>query len=191
MDCPWNSLSRYMFRVVRNEHFLLRRTETSLSLVENVRAKEGGKETSVPFLWFLAVHHQLLASTINRLEKRKAKNEVREEAAAYSASFRSYTWELFALSDSGFALTFGQIVSISVKELNNTNLVASRHIKRERASLPVDACSSKTCLLNLPNKGKSKLQFRFSCYYNNGTNQCTVITGPNLAFFHDKSVPTL
>ena len=82
MDCPWNSLSRYMFRVVRNEHFLLPRTETSLSLVENVRAKEGGKETSVPFPWFLAVHHQLLASTINRLEKRKAKNEVRAEAVA-------------------------------------------------------------------------------------------------------------
>lgn len=44
------------------------------------------------------------------------------------------------LSDSGFALTFGQIVSISVKQLDNTNLVVSRHIKRERASLPVLMC---------------------------------------------------
>ena len=92
MDCPWNSLSRYMFCVVRNEHFLLPRTQTSHSLDENVRAKEGGKETSVPFPWFLAVHHQSLASTINRLYL--AKNEAPEEEAAYSASFRSYIWEL-------------------------------------------------------------------------------------------------
>ena len=63
-----------------------------LSLDENVRAKEGGKETSAPFPWFLAVHHQSFASTINRLYL--AKNEAPEEEAAYSASFRSYIWEL-------------------------------------------------------------------------------------------------
>ena len=49
----------------------LPRTQTSLSLDENVRAKEGGKETtgetalrlrSVPFPRSLAVHHQSLAS---------------------------------------------------------------------------------------------------------------------------------
>ena len=91
---------------------------------------------------------------------------------------------------SGLSMEFSIKVHVPCGS-QRTNLVASRHIKRERASLPVDACSSKTCLLNLPNKGKSKLQSRFSCYYNNGTNQCTVITGPNLAFFHDKSVPTL
>ena len=60
-----------------------------LSLDENVRAKEGGKETSAPFPWFLAVHYQSLASTINR-----PKNEAPEEEAAYSASFRSYIWGL-------------------------------------------------------------------------------------------------
>ena len=45
---------------------------------------------------------------------------------------------------------FGQIVSIRVKTLSNTNLVASTHIKREKRSLPVDLCRSKTSLLKLP-----------------------------------------
>ena len=54
----------------------------SLSLDENVRAKEGGKETkgetslrlpSVPFPWSLAVHHQSLLYL--------AKNEAPEEEA--------------------------------------------------------------------------------------------------------------
>ena len=40
-----------------------------LSLEENVRAKQGGKETTaetVPFPWSLAVHHQSLASTLRK-----------------------------------------------------------------------------------------------------------------------------
>ena len=50
----------------------------SLSLDENVRAKEGGKETmgetalrlpSVPFPWSLAVHHQSLASTLRKTKR--------------------------------------------------------------------------------------------------------------------------
>ena len=36
------------------------------------------------------------------------------------------------------------------KALKNTNLVASRHIRRENASLPVDVRHSKTSLLKLP-----------------------------------------
>ena len=56
----------------------------SLSLDENVRAKEGGKETtgetalrllSVPFPWSLAVHHQSLAF---RARLYNAKNEAEE-----------------------------------------------------------------------------------------------------------------
>ena len=35
------------------------------------------------------------------------------------------------------------------KKLGNTNLLASRHIKREMASLPVDVRRSKTSLLEL------------------------------------------
>ena len=39
------------------------------------------------------------------------------------------------------------IVSIRVKKLSNTNLVASKHTDREKASLPVDVRGSKTSLL--------------------------------------------
>ena len=51
----------------------------------------------------------------------------------------------FPFIGSGFL--FRQIVSIRVKKLSNTNLVASRHIKREKGSLPVDVRRSKTLLL--------------------------------------------
>ena len=44
-----------------------------------------------------------------------------------------------------------QIVSTRVKTLRNTNLVASRHIKRGKISLLVDARCSKTLLLKVPN----------------------------------------
>ena len=39
--------------------------------------------------------------------------------------------------------------TLKEKKLSNTNLLASRHIKREKASLPVDLCRSKTSLLKL------------------------------------------
>ena len=54
-----------------------------LSLDENVRSEEGGKETTgetaVPFPWSLAVHHQSLAFRSRLYE---AKNEASEEEAA-------------------------------------------------------------------------------------------------------------
>ena len=53
--------------------------------------------------------------------------------------------ELFG---SGLVETLGLIVFIREKKLSNTNLLASRHIKREKASLPVDVRRSKTSLLN-------------------------------------------
>ena len=40
---------------------------------------------------------------------------------------------------SGFAQIFGQILSIKVNTVRNTNSVASRHFKRIKASPPVDA----------------------------------------------------
>ena len=74
----------------------LPRTQTSLSLSlsldENVRAKEGGKKTtgemalrlpSVPFPWSLAVHHQSLAF---RARLYHAKNEAPGEEAAEIAN---------------------------------------------------------------------------------------------------------
>ena len=44
----------------------------------------------------------------------------------------------FALLSRDFEQIFGQIVSIRIKILSNTNTVASRLIKREKGSLPVD-----------------------------------------------------
>ena len=47
---------------------------------------------------------------------------------------------------------FRQIVSIRVKTLSNTNLVASRQIKIEKTSLRVDKRRTKMSLLKLPNR---------------------------------------
>ena len=49
----------------------------------------------------------------------------------------------FAILGSDFAQFFGQIISIRIKTLSNTNLAASRLIKREKTSLPVDVCRPK------------------------------------------------
>ena len=49
----------------------------------------------------------------------------------------------FAILGSDFAQIFGQIISIRIKTLSNTNLAASRLIKREKTSLPVDVCRPK------------------------------------------------
>ena len=42
----------------------------------------------------------------------------------------------------------GEIVSLRVKTLSNANLVASRHIKREKSPFPVDMHRPKRCCLN-------------------------------------------
>ena len=49
-----------------------------------------------------------------------------------------------------FEQVFGQIVSIRIKTLGNTNMVALRLSKTEKGSLPVDVLRSKTSLLKLP-----------------------------------------
>ena len=59
---------------------------------------------------------------------------------------------LFAFLDGGFSQILGQIVFVRVKTLSNTNLVALRHFKKEKASFPVDVRRSKTSLLKLPNR---------------------------------------
>ena len=53
--------------------------------------------------------------------------------------------------DGSFAQIFGQIVSIIIKTLRNTNLEASRCFKMKKTSLPVDVRRSKTPLLKFPN----------------------------------------
>lgn len=57
--------------------------------------------------------------------------------------------ELFALWSRVFKQMFGQIASLRVETLGKTNLVASRHIKTEKGSRPVDVRSTKTSLPKL------------------------------------------
>ena len=58
---------------------------------------------------------------------------------------------LFALFSRDFEHIFGQIFFIRIQTLSTTNLVASRHIKREKSSLRVDVHGSKTLLLKVSN----------------------------------------
>ena len=53
----------------------------------------------------------------------------------------------FSFLGSGFTQMFWQIVCIWKKTISNTNLVASRHTRREKTSLPVNVRCSKTSLL--------------------------------------------
>ena len=74
-----------------------------LSLDENVRAKEGGKETtpSVPFPWSLAVHHQSLAFRARLYDE---KNEVSEEEAVETTMSAFYKQMLVKQSVKEFKL---------------------------------------------------------------------------------------
>ena len=56
----------------------------------------------------------------------------------------------FALLSRDFEQIFGQNASLRLKTLNNINLVASTHIKREKRYLLVEVCRSKTLLLKIP-----------------------------------------
>ena len=55
----------------------------------------------------------------------------------------------FALFGCDFEQILRQVISIRVKTLSNTNLIASRLIEREKCSLPVDVRGSKTSMLKL------------------------------------------
>ena len=63
------------------------------------------------------------------------------------ASTRSSLFEFYGRD---FEQILGQIVSVRVKTLSNINLVASRHINREKGSLPIEVRPSKTSRLKLP-----------------------------------------
>ena len=75
----------------------------------------------------------------------------------------------FLFLDDCFAQIFSQIVTIIVKKLSNTNFISSRHIKREKSSLPVDVRGSKTPLLKLTNEAFSP----FTCL---GINKFVLLT---------------
>ena len=55
---------------------------------------------------------------------------------------------LFALMKRDFEQVFGQIVSVKVKTPNNTNLVASKHIKRKKAHFRLTGVNQKRGCLN-------------------------------------------
>ena len=59
--------------------------------------------------------------------------------------------EFFSFLGNVFAKIFGQIVCIRVKKHGKTNVVASRHIKRQKVLLPVELRRSKTPFLKLSN----------------------------------------
>ena len=91
------------------------------------------------------------------------------------------------LSDSGFALTFGQIVSISVKELDNTNLVASSISKGKEPHFRLTCVAQKRVCLSSLIRGSF---FSVVTTIMVRTNVQSSL-GQIMAFFHDKSVPTL
>ena len=55
--------------------------------------------------------------------------------------------DFFPILGRDFDQMFRQIDSVREKILRNSNLLASRHIKGEKDSLPVDGCLPKTSLL--------------------------------------------
>ena len=69
---------------------------------------------------------------------------------------------LFASLGSGLFETLGLIVFIREKKLSNTNLLALRHIKREKGSFPVDVHPSKR-LLHKPLIASSDFSSEHSC----------------------------
>ena len=60
--------------------------------------------------------------------------------------------------------TLRQIVFIREKKLSNKIFLTSRHIRREKALLPVDVCRSKTSLLKLLNISTVWLYYPFLLY---------------------------
>ena len=64
---------------------------------------------------------------------------------------------MFALLSRDFEQIFEQIFFKRVKTLRNTNLEASRHIQKEKGSLPVDVHRSKTSLLKLSDRAVKQI----------------------------------
>ena len=81
------------------------------------------------------------------------KGELREVTREFRHVFERRTstgsGHFFSILDNGFAQLFGQIVSMIVKTLRNTNFAVSSRFKMKKNSLPVDVHRSKTPLLKL------------------------------------------
>ena len=90
--------------------------------------------------WYTGGHWYSISALGNIIES--LSSDVSERRTSTGSGF-------FAHLSCHFEQKFGQIFSIRVKTLSHTNLVASRHIKREKISFPVDLRRSKTLLLKL------------------------------------------
>ena len=81
------------------------------------------------------------------------------EYGAYAKAFLSNLHQpevgIF-ISLAALSPTLLSIISIIVNTLSNANLVASRHMKMEMASLPVDLRRSTTLVLKLPDSSLSR-----------------------------------
>ena len=79
------------------------------------------------------------------------KGELREVTREFRHVFdrRTSTGSGFSILDNSFAQMFGQIVSMIVKTLRNTNFAVSSRFKMKKNSLPVDVHRSKTPLFKL------------------------------------------
>ena len=91
---------------------------------------------------FRSIFSFRLFQVVNTLVGSKS-NDVFERRASTRSS-------LFEFYGRDFEQILGQIVSVRVKTLSNTDLVAKRHINSEKGLLPIDVGRSKTSLLKLP-----------------------------------------
>ena len=112
--------------------------------------RKNGTRNSLPRSRFLGIRHAFLQERVTNLWERlrgrllgSLSNDVFERRTSTGSC-------PFSFLGDGFAQIFSQIVSIRVKKLSNTNYIASRHITREKSSLPVNVRCSKTSLLKLP-----------------------------------------
>ena len=98
---------------------------------------------------FRSIYSFCLFQVVNTLVGSKSNDLFERRASTRSSLFEFYGRD--------FEQILGQIVSVRVKTLSNINLVASRHINREKGSLPIEVRPSKTSLLKLPINWQTEL----------------------------------
>ena len=82
--------------------------------------------------------------------KGKLREVIREFRHVFKRCTSTRSGLSFSIFDNDFAQIFGQIVSMIVKTLRNTNFAASSCFKMKKTSLPVNVRRSKTPLSKLP-----------------------------------------
>ena len=107
---------------------------------------------------FLMIRHLLLTNNTSTIpissngDSTVVTVAVKQYGATFLSDARRPEVDFLHSLSRDFKHIFRQIVSIRVKTLSNTNLVASRQIKIEKTSLRVDKRRTKMSLLKLPNR---------------------------------------